>query len=165
MWKYIEVMFKSLPMFILLLIFVVHFAWLLNRMLSGTVAGVQNFDSVDNAFFEMMQLLTSANSPDIMMPAYQANPFNCLYFIVFIIFMMFILRSFLIAIVYHKFKSRINNKLDRKKYERQQFLKEKFDQFVDNRDNLDSKKTKATLDMIGMYKFFIMIHSVVNNKN
>lgn len=69
---------------------------------------------------------------------------------------MFFLLNFLLALIYSKFKDRISNKLDSEKTDRLLYLRSKF--------KLYSVADTNYLDLVGMYKYFIMIHSVVNKK-
>ena len=126
-------------------------------MFSGTVQGVQYFDNTNDSFYRMFVLLTTANFPDIMLPAYGMNPFYCVPFIFFLFTTMFLLQNFLLAIIYSKFKDRLEDKLESKKDERQSFLMDEFKKYTNQGSNGN------TLDMVGMYKYFIMIHSIVHN--
>jgi len=65
--------------------------------------------------------------------------------------------NLLLAIIYSKFKEKIEIGLDNEKDDRLIFLKEKFKEY--------SKDNNNWLDKEGMYKYFITIHSVVNNKH
>lgn len=68
--RYISVIRGSLPMVIFILLFVFYFAWMGNRLFSGTIEGVENFSTLNDSFFFMFVLLTTSNFPDIMLPAY-----------------------------------------------------------------------------------------------
>lgn len=156
-FKIMFVLYQALPMFLLILLFVAYYSWMLQRGYSGTVEGVKYFVGPHSSFYNMLVLLTTSNYPDVMLPAYEKNPFNSLPFIVFLMMTMFFMMNFLLAIIYSKFKDRIENKLDSEKHERLQFLKEQFKLYAMPGTNF--------LDITGMYKYFIMIHSVVNKKH
>lgn len=51
--------------------------------------------------------MTTANFPDIMLPAYNANRYNCITFIVFLIFGLYFLQNILLAIVIDNYKKRL----------------------------------------------------------
>ena len=57
-------------MVIFILIYVFYFAWMGNRLFSGTIEGVENFSTLNDSFFYMFVLLTTSNFPDIMLPSY-----------------------------------------------------------------------------------------------
>ena len=57
----------------------------------------------------MLILITTANFPDVMMPAYDTKSIYSLYFIIYLMFGLFILMNILLANVYLKFMSRFEN--------------------------------------------------------
>lgn len=65
------VMFDSISMIIFILFYVLFFALLGMRLFGGSVEGVQYFSSFVDASFSMLVLLTTANFPNIMLPAYE----------------------------------------------------------------------------------------------
>jgi len=64
------VMIDSLQMVILIVIHILFYAWLGNRYFNGTPEGVLYFDTFLNSAYNLLVLLTTANFPDIMLPAY-----------------------------------------------------------------------------------------------
>ena len=59
------------------------------------------------AYYRMLILLTTANFPDIMLPAYDKNFWNCLIFISFLIIGLYFLSNVLLANVFSKFNKRL----------------------------------------------------------
>ena len=59
------------------------------------------------AYFQMLVLLTTANFPDIMLPAYYRSYWNSLFFIVFMCFGLFFLTNILLANIFGKFRERL----------------------------------------------------------
>jgi len=59
-------------------------------------------------------LLTTANFPDIMLPSYNSNRVNCLFYISFMIIGLYFLLNVLLAIVYDNYKTRIELKVNSK---------------------------------------------------
>ena len=55
----------------------------------------------------MMILLTTANFPDVMLPAYKVNFFNVIFFVVYLVLGLYVLMNMLLASVYSKFKQRL----------------------------------------------------------
>ena len=73
----------------------------------GTAEGYVYFYSLYESYYNMLILLTSANFPDVMLPAYEEKFMYALFFIVFILSGMFFLMNLLLASIYNKFKARL----------------------------------------------------------
>ena len=56
----------------------------------------------------MLVLMTTANFPDVMLPAYEKSWFYCIFFIGFLVVGMFFLLNMLLANIFNKFKERLN---------------------------------------------------------
>ncbi|KAJ8392380.1 hypothetical protein AAFF_G00075050 [Aldrovandia affinis] len=54
--------------------------------------------------FDLYVLVTTANSPDVMMPAYNSNVFFAIFFIVYILVNTYIFMSVFLAVVYNNYK-------------------------------------------------------------
>jgi nicotinamide riboside transporter PnuC len=68
--RYLQVIQDSFPMVLFTLVYMLYFAWMGQRIFSGTLEGVQYYNSFGDSFFNMLVLLTTSNYPDIMLPAY-----------------------------------------------------------------------------------------------
>lgn len=55
----------------------------------------------------MLVLLTTANFPDIMLPAYYRNYWNALFFIGYMCFGLFFLTNILLANIFAQFRQRL----------------------------------------------------------
>lgn len=81
--------------------------------LFGTKSLTSNHKSKEyfNTFFESMWelfvLVTTANHPDIVLPAYKHSKWYALFFVVFIIVHLYIFLSIVLAVVYNSFKSNL----------------------------------------------------------
>ncbi|CAF1535640.1 unnamed protein product [Adineta ricciae] len=62
------------------------------------------FDTLHNSVFELLVLYSTANNPDIMMPAYSDRRLNSLFFIVFVIIGIYWLQNIITAVVYRAFR-------------------------------------------------------------
>lgn len=67
--------------------------------------------------------------------------------------------NLLLAIIYSKFKAKIEENLELDNTQRKAYLKKRFDEMAKGPE--DDKY----LDMVGMYKFLIVIHGLVNSNN
>lgn len=62
------------------------------------------FSSFREAFVSLLVLLTTANNPDSMLPAYTQNRFYAIYFIVFVGLCTYIILNLLTAVIYNQFR-------------------------------------------------------------
>ncbi|KAG7492981.1 hypothetical protein MATL_G00019890 [Megalops atlanticus] len=69
-----------------------------------TSEGRQYFTDYLEIVFELYVLVTTANSPDVMMPAYNASFFFAVFFIVYILINTYIFMSVFLAVVYNNYK-------------------------------------------------------------
>mmetsp|Transcript_28572 Transcript_28572/g.35351 ORF Transcript_28572/g.35351 Transcript_28572/m.35351 type:complete len:150 (-) Transcript_28572:1401-1850(-) len=112
----------SLPMVIFILIYVFYFAWMGNRLFSGTIEGVENFSTLDDSFFYMFVLLTTSNFPDIMLPSYGQQRHYSFFFIIYLTIGLFMLLNLLLAIFYANYQERVEASIDRNVENRNDFL-------------------------------------------
>ncbi|KAJ8246465.1 hypothetical protein GJAV_G00268130 [Gymnothorax javanicus] len=66
--------------------------------------GSPYFTNYLHIVFDLYVLVTTANSPDVMMPAYNANIFFAIFFIVYILINTYIFMSVFLAVVYNNYK-------------------------------------------------------------
>jgi hypothetical protein len=75
---------------------------------------VTTFPTVEAAYYNMVILLTTANFPDVMLPAYNAYRFNASFFIVFLVFGLYFLLNVLLAVVFDNYKKKLEEKVSQK---------------------------------------------------
>uniref|UniRef100_A0A4W5LZK2 Two pore segment channel 1 n=1 Tax=Hucho hucho TaxID=62062 RepID=A0A4W5LZK2_9TELE len=100
--------FQSLPPFIdillLLLFFMVIFAILGDCLILFCLAfSSQYFNTLENSIVSLFVLLTTANFPDVMMPAYSRNRWSCVFFIVYLSIELYFIMNLLLAVVFDTF--------------------------------------------------------------
>ncbi|KAG8012061.1 Two pore calcium channel protein 1, partial [Nibea albiflora] len=98
--------FQSLPPFIdillLLLFFMVIFA-ILGFCLFSPNTSDPYFSTLENSLVSLFVLLTTANFPDVMMPAYSKNRWSCVFFIVYLSIELYFVMNLLLAVVFDTF--------------------------------------------------------------
>uniref|UniRef100_A0A3B1K6U3 Voltage-dependent calcium channel protein TPC1 n=1 Tax=Astyanax mexicanus TaxID=7994 RepID=A0A3B1K6U3_ASTMX len=98
--------FQSLPPFIdillLLLFFMIIFA-ILGFCLFSTNPADHYFNTLENSIVSLFVLLTTANFPDVMMPAYSRNRWSCVFFIVYLSIELYFIMNLLLAVVFDTF--------------------------------------------------------------
>ncbi|XP_024273453.1 two pore calcium channel protein 1 isoform X3 [Oncorhynchus tshawytscha] len=98
--------FQSLPPFIdillLLLFFMVIFA-ILGFCLFSPNTSDPYFNTLENSIVSLFVLLTTANFPDVMMPAYSRNRWSCVFFIIYLSIELYFIMNLLLAVVFDTF--------------------------------------------------------------
>ncbi|KAJ8044123.1 Two pore calcium channel protein 1 [Holothuria leucospilota] len=98
--------FQSLPpiaeMLILLFYFMLIFATL-GFYLFAKVEDDIYFKSIIHSFINLFILQTTANYPDVMMPAYNSSRWSAVFFILFLLLELYFLTNVLLAVVYNTF--------------------------------------------------------------
>uniref|UniRef100_A0A4W5PYS3 Two pore segment channel 3 n=1 Tax=Hucho hucho TaxID=62062 RepID=A0A4W5PYS3_9TELE len=69
-----------------------------------TIEGRPYFTNYLEIVFDLYVLVTTANSPDIMMPAYNFSVFFAVFFIIYILINTYIFMSVFLAVVYNNYK-------------------------------------------------------------
>uniref|UniRef100_A0A4W3IWI1 Two pore segment channel 3 n=1 Tax=Callorhinchus milii TaxID=7868 RepID=A0A4W3IWI1_CALMI len=76
-----------------------------------TDKGAPYFTNYLDIFFELYVLVTTANSPDVMMPAYNVSWGYSIFFIVYIIINTYTFMSVFLAVVYNNYKKHLKNEV------------------------------------------------------
>jgi hypothetical protein len=69
--KYIYVMWDSREMVGFIFAFIMFYSLLGFKIFQGTLEGEAYFSSIGNSAWSLLVLLTTANFPDVMLPAYK----------------------------------------------------------------------------------------------
>lgn len=93
-----------LDMIVLLLFFMLIFSILGFYLFSG-ISTDQNFKTIQSSFVSLFVLLTTANYPDVMMPAYHESRYYCVFFIIYLSLELYFLMNLLLAVVYDTFSN------------------------------------------------------------
>lgn len=154
--RYLLVIQDSATMVLFILVFLLYFSWIGQRLFSGTLEGVQFFSSFGDAVFNMLVCLTTSNFPDVMLPAYQVNRLNAIFFVIFLVLGLFLMMNLLLAIFYSNFKNRFEGDIGKFEDVRNEYLLEKFNEFGG---------TKGYLITVETFRYFLMIHCLVTQQS
>nr|XP_056708672.1 two pore channel protein 1-like [Euleptes europaea] len=91
-----------------------------------TVEGLPYFTDYLNIVFDMYVLVTTANSPDVMMPAYNFSGWYCLFFITYVIINTYIFMSVFLAVVYNNYRKHLKNEIRKLVYMKRRKMIEAF---------------------------------------
>lgn len=150
--RYILVTLDSGPMVLFILVYMLYFSWMGQRLFSGTLEGVQYFSTFGDSFFNMLVCMTTSNFPDVMLPAYQINRWNCLFFVIYLCLGLFLMMNLLLAIFYSNYKIRFEQNIEEFEVHRNNYLHGQFVSFGGDKGYLNEFET---------FKMFMMIHYLV----
>jgi two pore calcium channel protein len=85
----------------------------------GLSEGKEHFPNIIDAMWTLWICVTTANYPDVMMPAYNENRLTALYFVIFMVITFFFLMNVILASVVNAY----DNELDRRKTVRKEMSK------------------------------------------
>nr|XP_057902092.1 two pore segment channel 3 [Doryrhamphus excisus]XP_057902093.1 two pore segment channel 3 [Doryrhamphus excisus]XP_057902094.1 two pore segment channel 3 [Doryrhamphus excisus] len=99
---------QILYVFLLFIFSILVFSLMVLKLFSKrglrTVDGAPYFTNYVDAVFDLYVLVTTANSPDVMMPAYNASSAFAIFFIVYILVNTYIFMSVFLAVVFNNYK-------------------------------------------------------------
>ena len=72
-----------------------------------TMEGFIYFRTPSMGLYNMFICLTTANFPDVMLPAYNENRFYCLFFIGYLMFGLYFLQNLILAMIFDNYKKRV----------------------------------------------------------
>ena len=72
------------------------------------------FRTPSMGLYNMFICLTTANFPDVMLPAYNENRFYCLFFIGYLMFGLYFLQNLILAMIFDNYKKRVYEKEESK---------------------------------------------------
>lgn len=157
------VIYDSIGILMMVTSHIIFFGWLGFRLFRGTQEGEAYFSTLEESIWSLMILLTTANFPDVMLPAYTVNKAYCLFFIFYLVFGLYFLLYLILAIYYSNYKNRIEKNLMKYEDIRKRYLFKKFDSYDHgNKGYLNRKELREMLGVIIKVKKKDMIRIVKN---
>lgn len=83
----------------IMLVFITFYAWIGVVIFSNSEEGTMHFPNLIDAMWTLWICITTANYPDVMMPAYNKNRLATLYFIFFMVINFFFMMNVVLASV------------------------------------------------------------------
>ncbi|KAL8589847.1 hypothetical protein ACOMHN_020850 [Nucella lapillus] len=89
--------------------------------------GDSYFKNYFDAVWDLYVLVTTANNPDVMMPAYDYDNWFVLYFGVYLVVNLYIFMSIVLASIYYNYKNNLKNEIKTAVYSKRRKMAEAFD--------------------------------------
>ncbi|XP_071079972.1 two pore calcium channel protein 1-like [Haliotis cracherodii] len=85
------------------------------------------FKNYFDCVWDLYVLVTTANNPDVMMPAYDYNNFFAVFFIIYLIICLYIFMSIVLAAIYNNYKKNLKNEVRMSVYGKRRRLAKAFE--------------------------------------
>ncbi|XP_053642304.2 two pore channel protein 1 isoform X1 [Cherax quadricarinatus] len=127
------------------------------------VDGRPYFGTYWDSLFDLYVLVTTANNPDIMMPAFDDSAYYVIFFVAFLVICFFIYMNIILAVIYNNYRKHLKNEVRKTVFSKRQQLSKAFEilaiksegqkvitrsRFVQLMKLLDSKKNPAFINVM-----------------
>ena len=123
------VIYDSVAIIVMVIGYVIVSGWIGYRLFRGTQEGEAYFPSLEEGIWSLTILITTANFPDVMLPAYTVNKAYAIFFVLYLVIGLFFLLNLVLAIFYSNYRNRIEQNLDKYEDKRERFLISKFEAY------------------------------------
>ncbi|XP_029635673.1 two pore calcium channel protein 1-like [Octopus sinensis] len=89
--------------------------------------GTPYFTNYIESIWQLYVLVTTANNPDVMMPAYDFSNWEALFFIIVLLVLLYIFMSIVLAAIYNSYRDNLKNEVKDVVYGKRQRLKRAFE--------------------------------------
>ncbi|KAF8784303.1 Two pore calcium channel protein 1 like protein [Argiope bruennichi] len=123
--------------------------------------GKPYFTNYLDIYFQLYVLVTTANNPDIMMPAYDSNRWFAIFFIAYLIICLYIFMNIFLAVVYNNYRKHLKNEVRKLVYMKRKSLAKAFDLLKVKKDGefiIDFKRFNVLLKMIPPARSTMMVN-------
>ncbi|KAH9509193.1 hypothetical protein Btru_049330 [Bulinus truncatus] len=90
-------------------------------------SGEPYFNNYFDSIWDLYILVTTANNPDVMMPAYDKSNWFALFFVVYLIICLYIFMSIVLATIYNNYKKNLKNEIKEAVFLKRKRLAKAFD--------------------------------------
>lgn len=151
--RFCRQVFQSLPPILellFLLLFVMFLFSILGFYLFSSNDNSIYFETLPKSFLSLFVLLTTANYPDVMMPAYATSHISALFFIVYISIELYFFMNLFLAVVYNTFTSLEKSKVKKLMLHRRHACEHAFRLLVSKRH----RNSISLCNFAGLMKFY-----------
>ncbi|GFT64455.1 two pore calcium channel protein 1 [Nephila pilipes] len=123
--------------------------------------GKPYFSNYLDIYFQLYVLVTTANNPDVMMPAYDSNRWFALFFIAYLIICLYIFMNIFLAVVYNNYRKHLKNEVRKLVYMKRKSLAKAFDLLKVKKNGtyvIDFKRFNVLLKMIPPIRSPMMVN-------
>ncbi|KAJ8308034.1 hypothetical protein KUTeg_012908 [Tegillarca granosa] len=89
--------------------------------------GDKYFRNYFDSIWDLYVLVTTANNPDVMMPAYDENNWFALFFVIYLIICLYIFMSIVLAAIYNNYRKNLKNEIKAAVYMKRRKLAQAFE--------------------------------------
>ena len=107
MWMILYSCKDTLVILTTIMVYILLYASLSYYLFRNTFEGIALLTDIDASYYQLLILLTTANFPDVMLPAYNVSFWNSLFFISYLIIGLYFLLNILLANVFSMYKQRL----------------------------------------------------------
>ena len=145
------VLYDSKEIMSLIFANVILFGWIGFRLFRGTAEGEMYFPTMLEGIWNLFILMTTANFPDVMLPAYSINKAYALFFIFYLVIGTYFLLYLVLATFYSNYKNRVERTIDKFEDIRENFLLSKFKEYDTNNNGFLTLEelTELITELIG----------------
>lgn len=98
---------KARYILVLLILHVFVFGWMGHLLFRDMYSDPEYFYTLQDSLWSMLILLSTANFPDVMLPAYKENQAYCIFFIFYLVVGLLVLQRLMLAVIYNDYKNHI----------------------------------------------------------